>query len=112
MYFVYIVASQRNGTLYIGMTDDLVRRVWQHRQGLVPGFTKKYGCKHLVWFDSTDDVVSAIRREKQMKAWKRRWKLELIESGNPNWEDLYEKIAPIGTIAVKSKRTDSRDLSQ
>lgn len=104
MYYVYIVASRRNGTLYIGITDDLIRRVWQHRQGLVSGFTKKYGCKLLVWFDSTEDVVSAIRREKQMKAWKRRWKLELIESKNPNWLDLFEEIAPLSTVVEERER--------
>ncbi len=104
MYYVYIVASRRNGTLYIGMTDDLIRRIWQHREGLVPGFTQKYGCKYLVWFESTDDVMSAIQREKQMKAWKRRWKLELIERGNPNWGDLYDQIDPLGAKPVRERQ--------
>jgi putative endonuclease len=92
MYYVYIVASKRNGTLYVGVTDDLVRRVWQHKEGLIKGFTSRYRCKLLVWFDSTDDVASAIQREKQIKEWKRRWKLRIIEETNPDWDDLYDSI--------------------
>ena len=92
MYYVYIMANKRNGTLYVGVTDDLVRRVWQHKQGLIEGFTKNYGCKMLVWFDSTEDVSSAIHGEKQIKEWHRRWKLRIIEEMNPEWNDLYDSI--------------------
>ena len=87
--FVYIVASARNGTLYIGVTSDLPGRVWQHKDGTADGFTKKYGCKMLVWFQQYGDIESAIRREKQMKECNRLWKLRVIEEMNPDWEDLY-----------------------
>jgi putative endonuclease len=93
-YFVYILASRRNGTLYIGVTNDLVKRVWEHRSGLVDGFTRKYGVKRLVWFESTPDVLAAITREKQIKKWNRAWKIELIERKNPEWIDLYEGLTP------------------
>ena len=89
-YFVYIIASKRNGTLYIGVTNDLVKRVYEHKQGLVEGFTKKYKVDRLVFFEETNDVESAIIREKQMKKWNRKWKIELIEKQNPEWKDLYE----------------------
>jgi len=91
-YFVYLMASQRNGTLYAGVTNNLVRRVWEHKTGQVPGFTVQYEVKDLVWFDSTDSVESAIRREKQIKEWKRAWKIRLIEASNPYWRDLYADI--------------------
>lgn len=91
-YYIYILASQRNGTLYIGVTNDLVKRVWEHKSKVADGFTKKYGVDKLVYFEETSDVGSAIAREKQLKNWQRKWKLELIEGKNPNWEDLYEKI--------------------
>jgi len=87
--YVYIMASQRNGTLYIGVTSDLVQRVHQHRNGLIDGFTKKYGCKYLVWFQAFDDLDEARRRELQMKEWRRVWKLREIEAVNPQWNDLY-----------------------
>jgi putative endonuclease len=90
--FVYIMASQRNGTLYIGVTSDLPGRVWQHREGTADGFAKKYGCKMLVWFEEFGDIESAIQREKQMKSWKRLWKLRVIEEGNADWNDLYESL--------------------
>ena len=90
--FGYIMASGRNGTLYIGVTSDLIARVWQHREGNVDGFTKKYGCKTLVWFERHDDIEAAIRREKQMKEWKRLWKLRVIEEMNPDWNDLFESL--------------------
>jgi putative endonuclease len=90
--FVYIMASGRNGTLYIGVTSDLIARVWQHREGVVEGFTKKYGCKLLVWFERHDDIEAAIRREKQMKEWKRLWKLRVIEEMNPDWNDMFEPL--------------------
>ena len=89
---VYIMASGRNGTLYTGVTSDLVARVWQHKEGL-GGFSKRYGCKMLVWYELLGDMESAIRREKQIKAGPRRKKLTLIEAMNPEWEDLYEAIA-------------------
>ncbi|NOU39894.1 MAG: GIY-YIG nuclease family protein [Methylotenera sp.] len=89
---VYILASKRNGTLYIGVTSDLIKRVWQHKNDLVEGFTKKYKVHDLVWYELVDDMASAILREKQIKEWKRQWKLELIEKLNPYWKDLYPSI--------------------
>ena len=88
-YYVYILASQRNGTLYLGMTDNLVRRVWEHKNDLVEGFTKKYGVHRLVWYEVADTPLAAIAREKQLKEWNRAWKLRLIEEMNPGWKDLY-----------------------
>jgi putative endonuclease len=90
--FVYIMASARNGTLYIGVTSDLPKRVWQHREGVADGFTKRYGCKMLVWFERHEDIASAIVREKQMKEWRRGWKLETIEISNPDWNDLFPSL--------------------
>ncbi|MFA6467678.1 MAG: GIY-YIG nuclease family protein [Bacteroidota bacterium] len=87
-YHVYILASQRNGTLYIGMTNDLRRRVDEHKQGLIPGFTQKYKVHMLVYFEEYADPRDAIAREKQLKWWRRSWKLDLIESFNPQWKDL------------------------
>ena len=89
---VYILASERNGTLYIGVTSDLVRRVWQHKHGITGGFSERYGTRLLVWFESHDTMESAIRREKQLKEWRRSWKLQLIERENPEWADLYEGL--------------------
>ena len=89
-YYVYILASKRNGTLYIGVTNDLLRRVSEHRQGLVAGFTKQHGVHRLVYFEQTTNVSAAIAREKQLKKWNRKWKLRLIEETNPYWRDLYE----------------------
>ena len=91
-YCVYILASQRNGTLYIGMTNDLVRRTWEHKNDVVEGFTKRHQVHTLVWFEATEDAAAAILREKQIKKWNRRWKLELIEKQNPRWLDLYDSI--------------------
>ncbi len=90
--YVYIMASKRNGTLYIGVTSDLPGRVWQHKEGAVKGFTRKYGCKSLVWFEGHDGIEDAIHREKQMKEWRRAWKLRVIEEMNPDWNDLFESI--------------------
>lgn len=87
-YHVYIMASERNGTLYIGVTNDLIRRVQEHKSGDADGFTKQYGIKHLVFYEETNDVLSAIQREKQLKKWNRLWKLRLIEQQNPTWKDL------------------------
>ena len=93
LYCTYIMASRRNGTLYVGVTGDLVRRVWEHREGVVAGFTRKYRVKHLAWYEAHEDVAAAILREKQIKEWKRAWKIELIEAMNPDWRDLWFDIA-------------------
>ena len=90
--YVYIMASRRNGTLYIGVTSDLAGRVYQHREGLVAGFTRRYDCKLLVWYQAFDDLDAARHRELQMKEWKRAWKLRLIEEMNPQWQDLYRSL--------------------
>jgi len=89
---VYILASRRNGTLYTGVTSNLVQRVWQHKSDLVEGFTKQYGVHTLVWFEPHETMESAISREKAIKKWRRDWKLKLIESTNPQWRDLYDDI--------------------
>ncbi|EJL33919.1 putative endonuclease containing a URI domain [Caulobacter sp. AP07] len=89
-YYVYILASQRNGTLYVGVMGDLSRRVWEHKEGLTPGFTSKYGVIRLVWYEDYPDISDAIIREKRIKRWRRAWKLRLIEETNPHWRDLYE----------------------
>jgi len=91
-YYVYILASKRNGTLYIGVSNDLIKRVYEHKNDFVPGFTSKYGVHRLVYYEQTDDARSAIEREKQLKKWNRKWKLELIEKTNPNWKDLYDEL--------------------
>jgi putative endonuclease len=91
-YYVYILASRRNGTLYIGVTNDLIRRVWEHREGLVPGFTKTYGVKMLVYYEMFEMISAAIYRETRLKKWNRKWKLDLIESTNPGWKDLYPTL--------------------
>ena len=91
-YYVYILASNRNGTLYIGVTNDLIRRVYEHKQDYVAGFSKKYGTHSLVYYEETNDVDAALNREKQLKHWLRKWKLALIEGQNPEWKDLWEEI--------------------
>ena len=91
-YFVYMLASQRNGTLYVGVTSDIRKRVSEHKDGTFEGFTKDYGVKTLVWYEPHGDMNEAIKREKRLKRWKREWKLELIEKENPNWRDLYDDI--------------------
>ena len=93
MYYVYILASRKHGTLYIGVTNDLVRRIYQHKTDAVPGFTSRYGVHLLVWFERYDDVLSAIAREKEIKKWHREWKINLIERSSPEWVDLYPQIA-------------------
>jgi len=90
---VYIMASKRNGTLYIGVTSNLVKRVWEHKNDMVAGFTKRYGVHQLVWYEIHENMESALTREKRLKDWKRKWKVELIESKNPTWQDLYQLIA-------------------
>ncbi len=92
LYYVYILTNKRNGTLYIGVTNDLVRRVHEHKEGMVDGFTKRYGTKMLVYYEATESVMAAIAREKQLKKWNRMWKLRLIEEFNPEWKDLYGEI--------------------
>ena len=91
-YFVYLLASECHGTLYVGVTNDLVRRVHEHRTDAVAGFTSRYGVHRLVWFEGTPSVEAAIQREKQLKNWKREWKIALIERENPQWQDLYDSI--------------------
>ena len=91
-YYVYILAGKRNGTLYVGVTSDLVRRVFEHRNNLVDGFTKKYGVHSLVYYEETDSIDSAIAREKQLKKWSRAWKIRLVEKVNPVWRDLYPDL--------------------
>jgi putative endonuclease len=91
-YWVYILASKPGGTLYVGVTNDLVRRAHEHREGVVPGFTKKYRIKTLVYYEMHDDVAAAIQREKNIKHWSREWKIDLIVSMNPTWRDLYDEI--------------------
>lgn len=93
---VYLMASGKNGTIYIGVTSDLAKRAWEHREGIVPGFTKKYRCKQLVWFEAYDDLQEARVRELQMKEWKRAWKIRLIEEQNLDWEDLYPTLFGAG----------------
>jgi putative endonuclease len=92
-YFVYILASRIGGTIYIGVTNDLLRRVHEHKQKLAEGFTKKYGVSNLVYYEVHSDIEAAITREKQLKKWNRAWKVRLIEETNPNWDDLYRSIA-------------------
>jgi len=89
---VYILASKRNGTLYVGVTSNLVKRVWEHENDMVEGFTKRYAVHRLVWYELHENMESAISREKRIKNWKRKWKLQLIEKDNSNWQDLYYQI--------------------
>ena len=91
-YYIYILASKRNGTLYCGVTNDLLRRVYEHKNDLVDGFTKRYKVHSLVWYEECNSVESALEREKDIKRWYRRWKLDLIEKTNPLWDDLYENL--------------------
>ncbi len=89
---VYILASRRNGTLYVGVTSNLVKRIWEHKNNMANGFTKRYGVHRLVWYELHENMESAIQREKRLKDWKRAWKLDLIEHINPDWHDLYPAI--------------------
>jgi len=91
-YYVYILASKKNGMLYIGVTNDLIRRVYEHKNGLIDGFTKKYNVKLLVYYEIHQDINEAIKREKALKKWLRKWKIELIEKINSDWKDLYDEI--------------------
>jgi putative endonuclease len=92
-FYVYILASKRNGTLYTGVTSNLVQRVWQHKNNAIEGFTSKYNVKILVYYEAHDNAESAITREKRIKKWRRNWKLRLIEESNPHWKDLYDGIS-------------------
>ncbi|HXJ02696.1 MAG TPA: GIY-YIG nuclease family protein [Micropepsaceae bacterium] len=91
-YYVYILASDRNGTLYVGVTNDIARRLYEHRNDLIEGFTKRYAVHHLVWYEVHNDINEAILREKRIKKWNRKWKLRLIEEANPDWADLAEQL--------------------
>jgi putative endonuclease len=90
--YVYIMANRKNGTIYIGVTSHLVKRVWEHKNGVVPGFTKRYGCKLLVWYEAHEELQQARQRELQMKEWQRKWKVKLIEEQNLDWDDLYRTL--------------------
>lgn len=92
MYFIYILASKRNGTLYIGVTNDLKRRIYEHKTNIVKGFTQKHSVHNLVYLETHEDIRTAIQREKRMKKWERIWKIRLIEEKNPEWRDLYQEI--------------------
>jgi putative endonuclease len=92
MFWVYILASQPGGTPYVGVTNDLIRRIFEHREGLVRGFTKRYGVKRLVYFEQHETAIAAIQSEKNIKHWPREWKIDLIVSKNPDWRDLYDEI--------------------
>jgi putative endonuclease len=91
-YYIYILASKKNGTLYIGVTNDLVRRISEHKNGINEGFTKKYNVKNLVYYETIDNINEAIKREKAMKKWLRKWKIDLIEKANPEWKDLFFEL--------------------
>lgn len=91
-FYIYIMANKRNGTIYIGVTNDLARRVYEHREGLAKGFTSRYGLKSIVYYEVFDSVSLAIQRETSLKRWPRRWKLALIEKANPQWKDLVDEI--------------------
>ncbi|MCK9992897.1 MAG: putative endonuclease [Alphaproteobacteria bacterium] len=91
-HYVYILASHRNGTLYVGVTSDILRRIYEHKNDVTGGFTSTYNVKTLVWFDETPDITEAIRQEKRMKKWPRAWKIDLIEEHNPLWRDLYPEL--------------------
>lgn len=90
--FVYIIANDRNGTIYIGVTNNLTKRVWEHKNKMTPGFTNKHNVNKLVYYEIFEDINYAIKREKRLKEWPRKWKLDLIEKDNPQWRDLYDKI--------------------
>jgi putative endonuclease len=105
---VYMLASKRNGTLYTGVTSNLIQRVWQHKEKQADGFTKKYGVDKLVWFELHETMETAIMREKQIKEWKRAWKLELIEKSNGNWIDLYGEICGVDAVFPRNDDKHSK----
>lgn len=92
-FYVYILTNKKNGTLYVGVTNNITRRIYEHKSKKIAGFTQKYNLKRLVYFEQTNDAYTAISREKQLKKWKRQWKIELINSINPNWDDLYYQVS-------------------
>jgi putative endonuclease len=94
MFYVYMLASRPHGTLYVGMTDDLLRRVWEHKCKAVPGFTSKYRIDRLVWYEPHETLELALRRELQIKEWRRAWKIQLLEAANPHWINLYPGLSP------------------
>ncbi len=100
VFYVYMMASKKNGTLYVGVTSDLVKRVFQHKNNLLDGFTKKYAVHQLVYFEEHGSAESAILREKNVKSWKRQWKIDLIEEGNPDWCDLYDDILHVRSLST------------
>lgn len=110
-FFVYIVCNRRNGTLYTGHTDDLLRRSWEHRNRVRPGFASKYHCTRLVWFEEHDTRESAFTRERRIKEWRRKWKLDLIEKANPDWKDLYLDLVywtPVPPLDFSAHPDESR----
>ena len=109
--YVYIMASEKNGTIYIGVTSDLFKRVWEHREGVVGGFTKRYGCKRLVWFESFDDIQQARQRELQMKEWKRAWKVKRIEEANLDWTDLYPTLLDAAVAAPGPRPSPGHEVA-
>lgn len=102
-YWVYIMTNTRRGVMYVGVTSELTRRTWQHRNGAHEGFTKRYGCKRLVWFEGFSEPHLAIAREKQIKRWRRDWKFALIESDNPEWRDLWEDLVGVPPEAIEHR---------
>lgn len=106
-YYLYILASKRNGTLYIGVTNNLVKRVYEHKENLVPGFTRKYNIHCLVYYEQFTDIHSAIAREKRIKKWKRQWKLNLIEKTNPHWNDLSNNLNCCLDLAAVNSNTNA-----
>jgi putative endonuclease len=106
---VYILASRRNGTLYTGVTSDLLKRIWEHRSGLAEGFTKRYGVHRLVYFEIHDYLTEGIRREKQIKKWRRAWKIDLIERTNPQWHDLWPTIVGGGGMDPRLRGNDGKE---
>jgi putative endonuclease len=105
--WVYMLASQRNGTLYVGVTTDLLRRVAEHREGVIRGFASKHAVKRLVWFETHESIESAIRREKRLKEWQRTWKIALIQKENPEWRDLWPEVVGMAP-AIKSRDDEER----
>jgi putative endonuclease len=109
--FVYIMASRKNGTIYIGVTSDLIKRAWEHRNDVVAGFTRRYCCKLLVWFEQYDDLQEARLRELRMKGWKRAWKIRLIEETNLEWDDLYPSLLEVGPADPGPRPSPGNELA-
>ena len=109
--YVYIMASGKNGTIYIGVASDLAKRAYEHREGLVAGFTKRYGCKRLVWFEAFDDIQQARHRELQMKEWKRVWKVKRIEEQNLDWNDLYPSLFDPGSAGPGPRPSPGHEVA-